>query len=156
MTGKSSAPTDFSAPPNESGPPKDQRLRFLSRRWFEKVAECSGTWSEPPTRSLVLEQVVEDTPDGPVRYRVESAGGSSRIIWPVAPGAPEPDIRVTCSWETAVAIASGELIAGQALLDGKLHVRGNPSLIDLPDGGLGTADPLPQEVRRNTSFSLND
>jgi hypothetical protein len=151
MTGKRSAPTDSPALAKE-----EPALRFLSERWFNKVAEYAEAWTKPTSGSLVLEQVVEGTPDGTVCYRVESAGSSSRIIWPVPADACDPDMRVTCSWETAVAIASGKVVAGQALFDGKLRVRGNPSLIDPPGGEVGATDPLPPEVRRATTFSSAD
>ena len=127
-------------------------LAFLSEKWFEKVVECSPSMLEPPGEVFVVEQVVEGTPEGTVRYRVQAAGGISRVVWPVPAGAPDPDLTVTCQWDIAVEIASGRLVAGQALLDGKLRVRGNPSSI-LSADSLEFADPLPAKVRRITNFA---
>ena len=56
--------------------------RFLSSEWFDEVATCAP---QPPTdesgnpeADLVLEQVVRDTSDGEVRYRVVVASGRAR------------------------------------------------------------------------------
>ncbi len=127
-------------------------LVFLSEKWFEKVMECARVDLELAGETFVVEQIVEGTPDGTVRYRVQAAAGISRVAWPVPADAPDPDLTVTCQWDTAVEIASGRLIAGQALLDGKLRVRGNPSSNLLADG-TEFADPLPAEVRRITNFA---
>src|ERR1700677_1056754 len=57
--------------------------RFLSSEWFDEVARCAP---QPPTNEngtsdadLVLEQVVRDTGDGEVRYRVVVASGQAYI-----------------------------------------------------------------------------
>ncbi|MGC8513871.1 MAG: SCP2 sterol-binding domain-containing protein [Acidimicrobiales bacterium] len=128
-------------------------LRFLSTGWFDAVKRQAPQWVERPGRSVVLEQVVEGTPDGTVRYRVEASSGTCRIIWPVDPEAAQADLTVTCDWGTAAAIASGELNAGVALTQGRLKVRGNPLAIDLSDSEACFADPVPSEVRRSTIFS---
>jgi len=131
-------------------------LRFLSADWFDKVMAAASPWAPTPGRTWVLEQVVEGTPDGTVRYRVESSSGACRIVWPVDPQAPQADLSVTCDWDTAVGVASGELNAGVALTQGRLKVRGNPLAIDFPDGETTFEDPVPSEVRRLTSFSVAD
>lgn len=133
-----------------------QPLRFLSAGWFDKVMGPSPARVSAPGRSLVIEQVVEGTPDGTVRYRVECSSGVWRVVWPVGAQAPKADISVTCDWETAAAIASGELNAGLALTQGRLKVRGNPLAIDLADCEASFEDPVPSEVRRLTSFSVVD
>ncbi len=139
-------------PDSRSSQPGEQMLAFLSKKWFEKVVECARVAPEPAGETFVVEQIVEGTPEGTVRYRVQAAGGISWVAWPVPADASDPDLTVTCHWDAALEIASGRLIAGQALLDGKLRVRGNPSSILLADGA-EFADPLPAEVRRITNFA---
>jgi hypothetical protein len=141
---------------DERQPTSRRSLRFLSSEWFDRVLEASPAWAPPPEGSVILEQVVEGTPDGTVRYRVESSSAASRIVWPVDPGAGPADLTFTCSWGTAAAIASGELNAGVALTQGLVKVRGNPLAIDLPNAEATFADPVPNEVRASTSFFVAD
>lgn len=117
--------------------------RYLSADWFEAAR------TPVPSKAVVLEQVVRDTPDGTVVYRVHAGAGRAAIEWPVPDGAPEPHLRITSDWTTAVAVARGELSTQNALMQGKLRVSGNPTVaVDEVAG----ADALPPEVRRTTTF----
>lgn len=130
--------------------------RFLSTEWFAAVdqhstGDATGAAAGDPARppDLVIDQVVRDTPDGEVRYRVEVAGTTARIT---TPGADPPDLTITADWPTASAIAKGELATTAALMTGRLRVRGN--LVRMAGRApelLGT-DPVPPEVRRQTTY----
>lgn len=126
-------------------------VRFLSPEWFAAVAAARPSGAEPPAE-LVLEQVVESTPDGRVAYRVETAGGRARIVWPVPDPSSPPDLRITSDWPTAVAIARGELSTQNALMQGRLRVSGNPQNLAGPATALEGADPVPDEVRERTTY----
>lgn len=129
--------------------------RFLSGEWFAEVAAAGepdgvdGPDSLVPDSvdSLVIEQVVDGTPDGQVTYRVLAGPDRARIVWPLPPDAPPPDVRISCGWDTAVAIARGDLSTQRALMDGRLRVKGVPSRGVSP--GL---DPVPPSVRARTSY----
>ena len=124
---------------------------FLSEEWFATVAsETPAGGSEP---EAVLEQVVEGGPSGRVTYRVELTDSSARIVWPVPADAGEPDLRVTCDWPTAVAVAKGELSTQRALMQGRLRVRGNAARISELAGVLTSVDPVPTAVRQSTSYA---
>ena len=95
--------------------------RFLSPEWF---AEAAG--SDPGPALLTIRQVVTGGPDGEVRYtvRIGQAG--------VAIERDEPhdaDVTFTETWETAEAIARGELAPQQAFADGRLRVAGDVRLL---------------------------
>jgi hypothetical protein len=126
--------------------------RYLSPEWFSQVTAAAS----PPRDTgalMVLEQVVRDTPDGEVAYRVVVGQGDARIVWPIAGDAPPPDMRISCDWATAVAVAKGDLSAQRALMQGKLRVRGNPSrLAGDPAVGIGGFDPVPDAVRNSTTY----
>lgn len=128
--------------------------RYLSPEWFAELARSSDLPERAAEPEAVLEQVVEDAPDGPVTYRVEIAGGQARVSWPVPAGATAPDLRITCSWATAVSLASGELSSQQALARGALRVKGKGSLARLAEvsARLAGLDPVPAEVRAATSY----
>ena len=124
---------------------------FLSDEWFATVAAAS-----PPAADraeAVLEQVVEGGPAGRVTYRVEIAAAGARIVWPVPADAEDPDLRVTCDWTTAVAVAKGELSTQRALMQGRLRVRGNPGRLSELAAVLRDVDPVPGSVRSSTSYA---
>ncbi len=101
---------------------------------------------------MVLEQVVDGTPDGRVVYRVAVGGDQARIVWPAPADAPPADLRISCGWDTAVAIAKGDLSTQRALMEGRLRVKGNPARVgsngSLPPG----LDPVPPSVRAATTY----
>lgn len=122
-------------------------VRFLSAEWFAKVAAASEPETGPAR--AVLEQVVDGAPGGRVSYRVVVGERRARIEWPTSAGAPPADLRISCDWPTAVAIARGDLSTHRALMDGRLRVKGNPAR----DGGLPAGlDPVPASVRAETTY----
>lgn len=123
--------------------------RYLSAEWFDAAASSEAS---PGTAGLVLEEVVRDTPDGTVVYRVEFAGGGSRVVWPVPEDAPPADLRISTDWDTAVSVARGDLSTQRALMEGRLRVSGSPAGLGDASTALAGVDPLPAAVRRATTF----
>jgi len=129
--------------------------RYLSSDWFAAVADAGG---EPVGEAgadsvdLVLEQEVRGTPDGTVVYRVEVAGAHARLVWPVPADATPPDLHITSDWETAVAVARGELSTQRALMHGRLRFSGRSDRLATVAGALAGVDPVPGRVRAATTF----
>jgi hypothetical protein len=136
--------------------------RFLSPDWFDEVGHaarpaCDAAGADDG--ALVLEQVVRDTPDGEVRYRVVVTSGRAYIERPSANGAGTesgaagpPDLRITCDWSTAAAMAQGLLSAQAALLEGRLRVKGDLARLSGRAADLAGLDPVPEAVRRQTTY----
>jgi hypothetical protein len=157
--------------------------RFLSADWFAEIARsappepgvapaASGTGpaqradaahpidpaqlrspGSPPR--LVLEQVVHDTPDGEVRYRVIVTGRTAHIE--AAPreanGATSaPDLIIASDWATASALAQGRLSAQAALMAGRLRIQGSLGRLSGWMSRLAGLDPVPADVRRRTTY----
>lgn len=122
--------------------------RFLSAEWLAAAAA-----SPPPVAShlAVLEQRVTGGPDGTVVYRVLAGAAGAAIVWPVPDDAEPPDLRITCDWGTAAAIASGALSTQAALMEGRLKLSGNPSALS----GLAGADAVPAALRAETSYAAD-
>ena len=123
--------------------------RYLSAEWF---AAASSAEPLPDPVDLVLEEVVRDTPDGTVLYRVEIAGARARIVWPVPTDAPSPELRISTDWNTAVAVARGDLSTQRALMEGRLRMSGNPGRLGEAAATLAGVDPLSSQVRASTTY----
>lgn len=123
--------------------------RYLSPEWFAEAT--SGEALGGPVE-MVLEQVVHGAPEGTVVYRVEVAGDQARVVWPVADQAPPADLRITTDWDTAVALARGDLSAQRALMEGRLRVRGRSDRLGDASTALAGVDAVPASVRLRTSF----
>jgi len=128
-------------------------LAFLSPEWFEAAAGGGATGAPAAgPGAVVIEQVVSGTPYGEVRYRVVIEDGTGRIIGPGARSEQaQPRVTVNTDWATARGLASGELSAQRALMDGRLTVSGDLSV--LTGALLVGVDPLPTAVRQRTSFA---
>ena len=129
--------------------------RFLSAEWFAEVAKAGSPDGPEGGDPLVVEQVVEASPDGRITYRVLVWSDRARIVWPVPTDAPAPDLRISCGWETAVAVARGDLSTQRALMNGLLRVKGVPPRGQSPGGPAAVPrglDPVPPSVRAETSY----
>jgi hypothetical protein len=122
--------------------------RYLSPEWFAEAT--AGSVGGPAT--LVLEEVVSDTPGGTIVYRVEVAGDGTRIVWPVPEGAGPADLRISTDWTTAVSVARGDLSAQRALMEGRLRVSGSPVRLGDVATALSGVDALPAAVRGHTTY----
>jgi len=128
--------------------------QFLSPEWFAEVSrhgppEPASPSDEPP---LVIEQLVRGGPDGEVRYRVVITPGRATIEAPSTPGAPAPDLTFACDWPTATGLAQGTLSAQAALMAGRLKVSGNLARLSGRAAELVGLDPVPESVRRRTTY----
>jgi putative sterol carrier protein len=100
---------------------------------------------------LVLEQVVTGSPEGNVRYFVVVENGIARLVEPGF-ARQVADLTITTDWETAAAMAKGELATQAALMQGKLRVRGNLTKLAGRAGELAGLDPIPEAVRKATTY----
>jgi SCP-2 sterol transfer family len=136
--------------------------RFLSAAWFDEIESArpgdSGEAAKAydgtdPEDRLVLKQVVTGTPDGEVSYLVVVDGEQARVERPPgSPGDGDIQLTITCDWPTATAIAQGLLSTQRALMQGRLRVRGSPTALLARGRRLANIDPVPAEVRQNTTY----
>lgn len=100
--------------------------QFLSEEWANDVTAAinshEGFKNAMGVADLGVQFVTEDGPDGEVSYFLKSSGGTSNM----AIGTLEdPDVTVKQSYDTAKAIATGDLNTQTAFMTGKLKVSGN-------------------------------
>ena len=132
--------------------------RFLSAAWFDDLAEHAEGRPEKIVEGgeWVVEQVVTGTPEGAVRYQV--AGGRSsvdvRLVEPPRQQdqAPTTHLTFTSDYQTAAAIARGELSTQAALLEGRIRVSGDLASLTDHLERLAGVDLVPAPVRASTTY----
>jgi SCP-2 sterol transfer family len=118
---------------------------FLSPEWFEQAIDQGAPRTD---HQLVIEQQIRESPYGSVSYLVVVDGERA---WLERPGSGRvAHVTFTVDYDTAAAMARGELSAQRALMQGRLRVRGSTkALLERP---VGRIDPVPAALRRNTTF----
>ena len=118
---------------------------FLSPAWFDQAVTHPAPPAEHP---LVIEQQVHGSPYGYVSYLVVVNGERA---WLERPGPDRlPDLTFVVDYDTAAAMAQGQLSAQRALMQGRLRVKGSTkALFERP---VGPIDPIPADLREHTTF----
>jgi hypothetical protein len=121
---------------------------FLSPEWLEQAVD--GQQQAHGAGALVIDQIVTGSPFGDVAYRVVIDEG--RAWMERAQPGREPDLAITVSYETAAAVAQGRLSTQRALMEGRMRIRGNPKPLAGRSADLAGLDPIPAELRHNTTY----
>lgn len=101
--------------------------KFLTAEWIDALtaalAAHDGFKSAISNTQLSLQFEVPDAPEGAEKvYTITVEGGAARVV--AGPGA-SPDITIVNNYETAAALAKGELNTQMAFMTGKIKVSGN-------------------------------
>jgi putative sterol carrier protein len=113
--------------------------KFLTAEWIEALtaalAAHEGFKSAIANAQLSLQFEVPDAPEGAEKvYMIAIDGGVARVT----PGPGEsPDITISSSYETAAALAKGELNTQMAFMTGKIKVSGNMGKLKMNQAMLG-------------------
>jgi putative sterol carrier protein len=104
--------------------------RFLSAEWLEQVAAAAHDDEELRAAtagvSLTVQQVVTGGPDGDVAWHVRLGDGKVDIA---SGRAPDADVVITQSLETATAVSRGGLSPADAFASGRLKLGGQVGLL---------------------------
>ena len=128
-------------------------VRYLSPEWFEEVNEVApaggGVGAAGADAPFCVQQIVTGGPDGDVRYWVRFEGGA------VEAGLGEigaPDVTVRQSYDTASAVSSGQLSAHAAIVEGRIRVSGDTTLLLEHQTALQELAAALDPVRRRTTY----
>ena len=141
-------------------PPRAERLlpsptlviAYLSDAWIDALdAALDASNTLAALAPLVLEQVVENTPRGEVRYRltIDADGAHARRS---QSDASAPDLRITTDHATAVAIAQGRENAQTALAGGRLRIGGSIEVLIARADLWNALDDATAQLRADTSY----
>jgi len=101
--------------------------KFLTKEWLDDLtatlAAHDGFRSAIGNLEMTLQFEVPDAPEGTEKvYLITIGGGLARAT--AGPG-QNPDVTITNSYQTAMALSKGELNTQMAFMTGKIKVAGN-------------------------------
>lgn len=98
-------------------------MRFLSEEWTRAITDGLNASEEFKAATAgtqaTIQQIVLEAPEGTLRYWLKIDNGTATLG---SGDAPDADITIQQSYETAVALAKGELNAVSAYMGGRLQV----------------------------------
>ena|SRR5207253_1801174 len=128
--------------------------RFLSAEWLEQVAVAAHDDPEVQAAasgvSLTVQQIVTDGPDGEVVWYVRLGDGKVEIV---SGRAPDPEVVITQSHETATAVGRGGLSPAEAFATGRLKLAGQVGLLIRNQPAFEQLGVALAAVRESTTFS---
>jgi len=128
-------------------------VRYLSPEWLDAAGAALAA-DEALAESLAgvtltVEQAVDGTPHGTVRWHVTVDDGKVALT----PGpAARPDVRFTTTYPVAAAVARGEASAQRTFIEGGLRVGGDLSLLITHQRALAAVDDALAAVRAATTY----
>lgn len=128
-------------------------VRYLSLEWIDELRKVVSDDEQiaelAKTHEIGFTQHVTDGPEGTVTYHLQVADGHAQF------GAGEADpehVRMEQSWETAVAVATGELNAQDAFINGHIHLFGDQQRLVDSQPLFGALDKVFASVRDHTDY----
>jgi putative sterol carrier protein len=128
-------------------------VRYLSLDWIsalsDEVAASEHMREIAETHRIGVTQVVSDGPEGDVTYHL--VVGDGRASFGAGPADPE-DVKMEQDWETAVAVATGELNAQEAFVGGRIRLFGDQQKLLDSQPVFGALDAVFATVRERTTY----
>ena len=129
-------------------------IRYLSLDWInalsEEVAASDLMREIAETYSIGVTQVVSNGPEGDVTYHLSVGDGSA--TFGAGPADPE-DVKMEQDWDTAVAVATGELNAQEAFIGGQIRLFGDQQKLLESQPVFGALDAVFASVRERTTYT---
>ncbi|HEY5664749.1 MAG TPA: SCP2 sterol-binding domain-containing protein [Ilumatobacter sp.] len=131
----------------------DTTIRYLGLAWIREltreVGESAAMRELSREHTIGVTQVVTDGPEGDITYHLQV--GDGRASFGAGPAEPE-HVRMQQHWETAVAVATGTMNAGEAFLTGKILMTGDQQALMTAQPVFGALDSIFATVRARTRY----
>ena len=128
-------------------------VRYLSLDWINalsvEVAASEQMREVARHHSIGVTQIVVDGPEGEVTYHLRVADGEA--AFGAGPADPE-DVRMEQDWGTAVAVATGEMNAQDAFINGHIKLFGDQQKLLDSQPVFGALDTVFSSVRDRTTY----
>jgi len=129
-------------------------LRYLSLDWINALS--AAVESSEQLRDVAMQhalgvtQVVSDGPEGDVTYHLVVGDGVATCG--AGPADPE-DVKMEQTWQTAVEVATGELNAQEAFINGHIRLFGDQQKLLESQPVFGALDAVFATVRDRTDYA---
>lgn len=128
-------------------------VRYLSLEWIDalraEVAHHEELAALAAEHRIGVTQVVTDAPEGIVIYHLQVEPEGARF----GAGAADPeDVAFEQDWDTAVAVATGQLNPQVAFLSGRIRLRGDQQLLMSARPVFAALDAVFSTVRTRTRY----
>lgn len=131
-----------------------QEIRYLSLDWINaltaEVAMSEHMREIAEHHRIGVTQVVSDGPEGDVTYHLTVGDGEA--TFGAGPADPE-DVKMEQSWQTAVDVATGELNAQEAFINGHIRLFGDQQKLLEAQPVFGALDAVFASVRERTVYA---
>lgn len=97
--------------------------KYLSPEWHEAAKQLAHTFPGRPGADARLAYKVTGGPDGDIEYFQVVEGG--KVLEQSVGSLADADLTLTTTWDDAVKVATGELDANAAFMQGRMKVTGN-------------------------------
>jgi putative sterol carrier protein len=128
-------------------------IRYLSLDWISalttEVASSNNLREIAATHDIGVTQTVSGGPEGDVTYHFVVSDGE--VSFGPGPADPE-DVRMEQDWDTAVAVATGQLNAQEAFIGGQIRLHGDQQKLLDAQPIFGALDSVFSSVRDRTSY----
>ena len=128
-------------------------IRYLSLDWINalsaEVASSDQMRTIAETHHIGVTQVVSDGPEGDITYHLSVGDGTA--TFGAGPAEPE-DVKMEQDWDTAVAVATGELNAQEAFIGGRIRLFGDQQKLLDSQPVFGALDAVFATVRERTTY----
>ena len=128
-------------------------IRYLSLDWINalsaEVAASENLRELATQHDIAVTQVVTDGPEGDVTYHLVVGGGE--VAFGAGPAEPE-EVRMQQTWQTAVDVATGELNAQEAFINGHILLFGDQQKLLASQPVFGALDAVFATVRDRTVY----
>jgi putative sterol carrier protein len=128
-------------------------VRYLSLDWISalssEVARSEHMREVADAHTVGVTQVVTDGPEGDVTYHLSVGDGAA--AFGAGPADPE-HVRMEQDWDTAVAVATGELNAQEAFIGGRIRLFGDQQRLLDSQPVFGALDAVFATVRADTVY----
>ena len=128
-------------------------IRYLSLDWInalsQEVTASDHMREVAEHHSIGVTQIVTDGPEGDVTYHLVVADGEANFG--AGPADPE-DVRMEQTWDTAVAVATGEMNAQDAFINGHVRLYGDQQKLLDSQPVFGALDGVFGSVRERTRY----
>ncbi len=128
-------------------------MRYLSLDWINAMraaVEASDHMRDVAKQYTIgATQVVSSGPEGDVTYHVQLRDGDASV----GPGPADPeDVKMEQDWDTAVAVATGDLNGQEAFVSGRIRLFGDQQKLLDSQPVFGALDAVFTTVSQRTDY----